>query len=137
MFQVKKILYPINLNSKDISTVNKALEIAQYFKSEIHILYVNDPAAGYRYPTDHEDAVSLKVQEAVPDEVLTGQKIVYAVSKGQLQKEIELYCKNNAIDLIITGHKHRNRLYAALFDSPDVNIIDTIQIPVMVIPKNN
>jgi nucleotide-binding universal stress UspA family protein len=135
MFQVKRILYPINLDSKNISTISKALEIAQLFKSEIHILYVNDPAAGYRFPTDREDAVSLRVQEVVPNEVLTSQKIVYAVSKGTLEKEIEKYCKDNGIDMIITGHKHRNKLYSSLFDSPDVNIIDAMKIPILVIPK--
>jgi nucleotide-binding universal stress UspA family protein len=102
---------------------------------EYYTRSTNDPAAGYRFPTDREDAVSLRVQEVVPNEVLTSQKIVYAVSKGTLEKEIEKYCKDNGIDMIITGHKHRNKLYSSLFDSPDVNIIDAMKIPILVIPK--
>jgi nucleotide-binding universal stress UspA family protein len=135
MQQFQNILYPINLDSKNISTVNKALEIARSLNSSVHILYVNDEGAGYRYPTDREDAVALKVQEVVPAELLNSLKITYAVSKGQLGQEILLYCKKNRIDLIITGHKHRNKLYSNLFDSPDVNIIDSIPVPVLVIPK--
>jgi nucleotide-binding universal stress UspA family protein len=135
MFQISNILYPINLNSKNISTVNKALEIAQYFNSTFHILYVNDPGASHWYPADHEDAVALKVKEVVPDETLNKSTIKYAVGKGSLGTEISEYCKNNNIDLIITGHKRRSRLYSILFDSPDVNIIDTIPVPVLVIPK--
>jgi hypothetical protein len=40
--------------------------------------------------------------------------------------EITAYCKNKSIDLIVTGHKRRSKLYSILFDSPEINIIDTI-----------
>ena len=92
--------------------------------------------AGYRHPTDHEDEVALRVKEVVPAELLENQKIIYAVSKGSLDKEIMKYCGKNNIDLIIAGHKHRNKLYSLLFDSPDENIIDAINLPVLVIPEN-
>jgi nucleotide-binding universal stress UspA family protein len=91
--------------------------------------------AGYRHPTDHEDAVALKVKGVAPAELLENQKIIYAVSKGALDKEIVRYCEKNNIDLIITGHKHRNKLYSLFFDSPDENIIDTINLPVLIIPE--
>jgi nucleotide-binding universal stress UspA family protein len=136
MLQFKNILYPINLDSENVSTVIKALEIAKTLNSHIHIMYVNDPGAGYRYPTDREDAVALKVQETAPKELLDQLKITYAVSKGSLADEIVAYCKKNNIDLIITGHKHRNKLYSKLFDTPDESIIDAIHIPVLVIPKH-
>jgi nucleotide-binding universal stress UspA family protein len=92
--------------------------------------------AGYRHPTDHEDAVALRVKEIVPAELLENQKIIYASSKGALDKEIVKYCEENNIDLIITGHKHRNKLYSLLFDSPDENIIDAINLPVLIIPES-
>ena len=136
MLNFKNILYPIDLDSKNISSVVKALEFAQMFKSKIHILYVNDIEAGYRHPTDHEDAVSLRIREVVPAELLENQKIIYAVSKGALAEEIKKYCGNNNIDLIITGHKHRNKLYSLFFDSPDENIIDAINLPVFIIPES-
>jgi Universal stress protein UspA and related nucleotide-binding proteins len=136
MLNFKNILYPIDLDTDNISSLMKALEFAKMFKSQIHILYVNDMQAGYRHPTDHEDEVALRVKEVVPPELLENQKIIYAVSKGSLDKEIVKYCGNNNIDLIITGHKHRNKLYSNLFDSPDENIIDAIKLPVLVIPEN-
>jgi nucleotide-binding universal stress UspA family protein len=135
MHAFNNILYPINLDSENINSVVKALEIAMTLKSRIHILYVNNAAAGYRYPADHEDAISLRLQEVVQDEILQKSNITYAVAKGDLAEEISVYCKNNNIDLIITGHKHRNKLYSMLFDSPDVNIIDSINIPILVIPR--
>jgi nucleotide-binding universal stress UspA family protein len=136
MLTFKNILYPIDLDSKNISSVVKALEFALMFNCPIHILYVNDIQAGYRHATDREDAVALRLREVVPDELLEHSMITYAVSKGALEEEIAKYCKNNNIDLIITGHRHRNKLYSMFFDSPDENIIDAINLPVLIIPEN-
>jgi nucleotide-binding universal stress UspA family protein len=135
MFQFKNILYPIDLDSANISPVLTAIEIAKNFNSSLHILYVNHPDAGYRYPTLQEEAVALRVEEIAAPELLNNVSITYSVSKGDLAAEITDYCMKNSIDLIITGHKHRNKLYSMLFDSPDENIIDKINLPVLVIPK--
>ena len=136
MLNFKNILYPIDLDAKNISSVVKALEIAQMFKSKIHILYVNDIQAGYRHATDREDAVALRVREVASLELIENLKITYASSKGALDEEIVKYCENNNIDLIITGHKHRNKLYSLFFDSPDENIIDAIKLPVLIFPES-
>jgi nucleotide-binding universal stress UspA family protein len=136
MLNFKNILYPIDLDSKNISSVVKALEFTQMLNCPIHILYVNDIQAGYRHATDREDAVALRVREVAPLELLENSKITYAISKGSLDKEIVKYCENNNIDLIITGHKHRNKLYSLFFDSLDENIIDAINLPVFIIPES-
>ena len=135
MFNIKNILYPINLDSSDISPVVKALEIAQSFNSTVHILYNNNPQAGYRCPADHKDDVALKVKEVAHVELLSRLNIVYAVTKGDLGEEIRNYCRKEKIDLVITGHKHHNKLYSLFFDTPDENIIDSVKLPVLVIPK--
>ena len=135
MFNIKNILFPIDLDAEDVSPVVTALEIAKTFHSPIHILYVNDIEAGFRHPTDREDAVALRVKGVASTELLDNQKIVYAVAKGKLDEEIVKYCQDNAIDLIIVGHKHRHKIYSALFDSPDINIIDAAKLPVLVIPQ--
>ena len=136
MINFKNILYPIDLDSDNVSSLIKALEFAQMFNAQVHILYINDSQAGYRHPTDHEDAVALKVRKIVPAELLKQAKITYAVSKGDLAAEIVKYSEENNIDLIITGHKRRNKLYYVLFDSPDEDIIEAINLPVLVIPEN-
>jgi len=110
--------------------LHKALEFAQFLSCRLHIIYVNDIEAGYRHPTDYEDAVALKVKEVVPDSILGNLNIIYAVSKGDTVEEIVKYAQNNNIDLIIIGHKHRGKLFSSIFDSTDVNVIDTILLPV-------
>ena len=131
----KNILYAINLNDENITSIIYALEFARLFNSRIHIVYVNDPQAGYRHPTDREDAVALKVREAVPESLLENLDVVYAVSKGNAAEEIVRYAQEHQVDLIMVGHKHRGKLYSTLFDSNDVSIIDEAMLPVLVIPE--
>lgn len=135
MLSFKNILYAINLDSKNISSLRKALEFAQLLNCSIHILYVNDVEAGYRHPTDREDAVALRVKEVIPESVLENLNITYAVSKGNTAEEVVKYAQEKNIDLIIVGHKHRGKLYSSVFDSTDVNIVDAALLPVLVFPE--
>lgn len=135
MKNFQNILYAIDLDAENISSVVYALEFAKLFNSRIHIMYVNDLQAGYRHPTDHEDAVALKVRETAPESLLENMDIIYAISKGSTAEEIVKYAQENQIDLIIAGHKYRGKLYPSLFDSTDVNIIDKALLPVLVIPE--
>ncbi len=112
-----------------------ALKVAKILKSEIHIFYVNDIQAGYRHPTDREDAVSMRVKDIAAGELPDTLKIIYAVSKGDLAQEIIKYCQDNNIDLVIVGHKYRHKMYYKIFDSADIKIIDAVKLPVLVIPQ--
>lgn len=131
----KNILYAINLNDENITSIIYALKFARLFNSRIHIVYVNDPQAGYRHPTDREDAVALRVRETVSESLLENLDVIYAVSKGNTAEEIVRYAQEHQIDLIMVGHRHRSKLYSSLFDSDDVNIIDTALLPILVIPE--
>jgi nucleotide-binding universal stress UspA family protein len=135
MRDFKNILYAMDLDAEHFSSVVRALEFARLFGSRIHILYVNDPQAGYRHPADHEDAVALKVKKAAPESLLESLEIIYAVSKGDTAREIVQYARENQIDLIVVGHKHRGKLYASMFDSTDVHIIDEAMLPILIFPE--
>ncbi len=135
MLKFRNIVFPINLDSKNLTFVKKVFELAVELSGRLHIIYVNDEQAGYRHPADSEEDIALKVKEVVPAELLEKLQVVYAVSRGSVAREIESYCKKEKIDLIIVGHKQRSKFYSFLFDSPDVNIIDSINIPILVIPK--
>lgn len=135
MLKFKNILYPLNFDSKELRNVTEVLEFALGFNAIVHFLFVNDEAAGYRHPTDFQDAVALKIKETVSEELLTRSKITYAVSKGDLGDEVKEYCLQNNIDLIITSHKHHSSLYSSLFDTPDEEILDSVNIPVLILPK--
>jgi len=135
MNNFRNMLYAIDLDAENITSLVDALEFAKLFNSRIHIMYINDLQAGYRHPTDHEDAVALKVRETAPEYLLEGMDIIYAISKGNTAEEIVKYANEHQIDLIMVGHKHRSKIYSSLFDSNDVNIIDNALLPVLVIPE--
>jgi nucleotide-binding universal stress UspA family protein len=135
MNEFRNVLYAIDLDAEKISSVVYALEFAERFKSRLHIVYVNDPQAGYRHPTDREDAVALKVKEVAPQSLLENLDIIYASSRGETAEEIVRYAGEHHIDLILVGHKHRGKIYSSMFDSSDVNIIDMALLPVLVIPE--
>jgi nucleotide-binding universal stress UspA family protein len=136
MLNPNNILFPINLDAKNLSYLKEVVDIAKGFKAKIHFLYVNDPQAGYRHPTDHEDAVAIKVQEYVPADQLDAASVVYAIGKGDLAAEVKEYCDKNKIDMIITTHKNRGKLFNALFDSPDQDILDAVKLPFLIIPRD-
>jgi len=135
MNEFRNMLYAIDLDADNVTSVVYALEFARLFKSRIHIVYINDPQASYRHPTDREDAVALRVKEAVPESLLENMDIIYASSKGNAAEEIVRYAREHQIDLIMVGHKHHSKIYSSMFDSTDVNIIDTALLPVLVIPE--
>ncbi len=135
MLCFKNMLYAIDLDEESINSLTDALDLAKMFKSRIHIVYVNDPMAGYRHPADKEDTVALRVRQSVPDAILEQLDVVYASLKGNVAEEIVQYASDNQNDLIIVGHKHRSKLYTAMFDSTDVNVIDSVLLPVLVIPE--
>ena len=135
MNDFRNILYAIDLDADNIASVAYALEFARLFKSRIHILYVNDPQAGYRHPTDREDAVALKVKETAPESLLENMDIIYASSKGNTAEEIVKYVQEHQIDIIIIGHKQHGKLYTSIFNSTDVSIVETARLPVLVIPE--
>ena len=130
----RNILCAIDLDGTHVASITYALEFARLFKSRVHFVYVNDAQAGYRHPTDREDAVALKVKEAVPESLLEDMDVLYAACKGDTAGEIARYVGDQKIDLIIVGHKHRSRIYSSMFDSADVHIIDTLMLPILVIP---
>jgi nucleotide-binding universal stress UspA family protein len=136
MKDFKNILYAIDLDDDNSVSIVYAMEFAQLLKSRVHILYINDREAGYRHPTDREDTIALKVKKSVPESLLESSDIVYAASKGDPADEIVKYAGKNGIELIIVGHKHRNKLFSSMFDSTDVNIIDVVKLPVLVIPED-
>lgn len=136
MLKFSNILYPLNLESNDMDNVEAVLEFIQGFNAVVHFLFVNDESAGYRHPSDFEDSVALKIKQAIPADLLNRSKIIYAVAKGDLGDEVKKYSKDNSIDLVITSHKHHSGIYSSLFDTPDEEIIDSVNIPVLILPKN-
>ena len=136
MFPPKKILYPINLDSKNIIILNRAFAMSRKINCHIDILYVNDSQAGYRHSRKTEVDVKKAVVDNTKEGLLDGMDINYHVAQGELAAEVKKFVETNNTDLIITGHKHHNKLFTSIFDTPEESIIDVVMVPVMVIPRS-
>ncbi len=134
MLTIKKILYPIDLDTPGENIVRQAVSIARQFGAQLHFLYVNHPQAGYRTPYNNEDEVALAVRGNISWDELSDVVVHYATSKGELEDEVNNYCEAQKIDLILISHKHHSKLYLKLFDTAQECIVNRADIPVMVLP---
>ncbi len=137
MNKYNTILYPINLDAPNKKMINEAISHAMRYDAELHILFVNNPQAGYRSPLEHEDDVKAAVMGNVDGLDVDQLSITYAIAIGEIGPAVQDYVKKNAVDLLITGHTHHTALYSLFFDTADEKIIDSVEIPILVLPKED
>ncbi|MBW2713223.1 MAG: universal stress protein [Deltaproteobacteria bacterium] len=135
MFDPKTILIPVEIDVDDFGWLSTALQFSRRVTADVYILFVNDSQAGYRHPAIDAEELEEKIREALEPEDLDGLSMHFLTSKGDLSSRVKEICVENQIDMIATGHKHHSRLYGRLFDTKDEEIIDTVSVPVLVIPK--
>ncbi len=137
MFDPKIILIPVEVDIDNYkSWLPVAFQACKRFDADaIHIFFVNDPQAGYRHPGIDADELKNRVTDTLDPSLLTGLTLEYGVSRGELGTEVNEYCDEHGIELIITSHKHHSRIFGHLFDTRDETIIDAVEVPVLVIPK--
>ena len=134
MLDVKKILYPIDLDAIEGSLVKDVLSIALQFDAELHFLFVNDEKASYRQAYNHEDDVALAVKESIPFELLQKVKASFAVSGGDLGEQVANYCSDKKMDLIIAGKSHHSNLYMTFFGTQEEELVNLAPVPVLILP---
>ncbi len=135
MFDPKTILIPVEIDIDDFGWLSTALQFSRRVTADVYILFVNDSQAGYRHPSIDVEELEEKIRSAVAPDELEGLSVQFLTSKGDLSSRVKEICAEKQIDMIATGHKHHSRLYGRLFDTKDEEIIDTVEVPVLVIPK--
>lgn len=135
MFKPSTILLPIDLKENGFEALAFAIDFAKQFEAELHCFYVNSPQAGYRSPKVSSELLQERV-EAEAGSALGDLRIYYAVSQGDLGKETREYNQKHGVDLVITTHEHHMRFYSSFLDTKDEEIIDTVKVPVLVMPKD-
>ncbi|MGL1902802.1 MAG: universal stress protein [Fibrobacterales bacterium] len=129
------ILYPINLDAPNKKMINEAINHAMRYDAALHILFVNNPQAGYRSPLEKEADVKRAVAHNVDSLDLDQLNITYAIAIGEVGSAVQDYVSKHPVDLIITGHTHHSALYSLFFDTADEKIIDAVNLPILVLPK--
>lgn len=135
MFDPKNILIPVEIDVDNFGWLPTALQFSRRVTADVYIFFVNDAQAGYRHPGIDEEDLEEKIRGAVEPDELDGLSVRFVVAKGDVGSCVKSFCDEKQIDMIATGHKHHWRAYGHFFDTKDEEIIDTVEIPVLVIPK--
>jgi len=114
-----------------------AIDLAQKYDAQLHVLYVVDVRAnsGFNmWPDMLEElqAVGKEVTQEIADKAeKSGIEVITEVKTGIPYKEINTYIRENDIDLITMGTRGKTGLDRILLGSVTEKIIRTSQVPVL------
>ena len=135
MFQPRAILLPVDLDDNGLDALPYAIDFAKQFGSALHLFFVNPPQAGYRHPSQSVDDLKERAAAHASAGDLAELSVEYAVSRGDLGNETHRYCEEHGVDLLITTHEHHTRFYTSLLDTRDEEIIESVDVPVLVLSR--
>jgi len=116
-----------------------AIDLAQKYDAQLHVLYVVDVRAnsGFNmWPDMLEElqAVGKEVTQEIADKAeKSGIEVITEVKTGIPYKEINTYIRENDIDLITMGTRGKTGLDRILLGSVTEKIIRTSQVPVLTV----
>lgn len=151
MFSPNKILVPTDFSRFSDQALQKAIDIAEQYKSQIHVLHVTRVAqrwpTGYslnlEVPTIEEyEAASVELAHKLIEEQinkLNGNKTLEIFSKvagGRPYKEIVTECEKNNIDLIVICSHGRTGIVSQLIGSVALQVAQHAPCHVLIVRGN-
>ena len=140
-----RLLLPIDTSAGSERAIEHALDAAERYDAELHVLYVVDTDAYSSYPGDEyvheseglESALEQAGEEAI-DEVLgaaesAGVETESAVRHGVPHEEILAYAEDSDIGLTVIGSKNRSGEYRRLLGSVAERVTRLADSPVTVV----
>lgn len=142
---MRQILVPIDFSSVTPQMIERALELADRFGSELHLLHVvaPDPAfVGYATgPESVREFVATELRDEhrrlheLATQLRNGSRTVHALSiQGDTVAKILERAKHVGADLIVIGSHGHGALYRALLGSISEGVLRGAPCPVLVIP---
>ena len=133
----KTILISLEGKEEENSVIHEAVRVASNLDAELMVIHVNDPGAGKVHMV--MGLLQLKTEDDLRNQFRTlgyetiADKIKIMIVEGtNYPKEIAKASEN--ADLLVTGHHHKNRLFAALIDSIDERVSDLVSCPMLIVP---
>lgn len=136
-----KILVPTDGSEGAEISVEHAIEIADKFDAEVHVLYVVD----IRAKTAGDVWANMigrfhDIGEEATDEIggmveERGLNSVKQVLEGVPHQEINNYAEENDIDMIVMGTHGRTGLDRVLLGSTTEKVVRTSEVPVMTVAR--
>ncbi len=98
----------------------------------LHILYVLPRSGG-----ETEDAAMERLQGLVAGAIGGVDSDILVVRKGCIEEQIVDYVKENAIDMVILGHRHKARRERVYVGSTVKTVISLAPGRILVVPVND
>ncbi len=139
------VLIPIDLDQGVEKAIDKALDTAESYDSELHILFVVDENIYSSYSGDEyihefeglEKALEQSGREAINDVAEEAEKrsinYVESIRYGAPEKEILEYSEDIDADLIVMGSKKRPGEYRQLLGSITDKVAQTASTPLLIV----
>jgi nucleotide-binding universal stress UspA family protein len=140
-----RILLPTDMSRGANRAIDHAIDAAQRYDAELHVLYVVDSDAYSSYPGDeyvHEfEGLEHALEEAGSDavEAITeraaeaGVETKAVVHHGVPHEEILEYMDEADVDLTVIGSKHRSGEYRRLLGSVAQRVANVAKRPVTIV----
>ncbi|MDN3656686.1 universal stress protein [Ferruginibacter paludis] len=145
-----KILVPVDFSPRSKAAVEKAVEIAQQYNCQIHLLHVanHSPFTTIALAEGHTMVPAIMVENKVELEAQMKRLIKYiellatdtvqvfcGIREGSWNESVVEYVYDNHIDLVLIGQNRSALTKRKMFVNPDF-IAEKTNIPVITIPSN-
>jgi nucleotide-binding universal stress UspA family protein len=139
------ILLPTDMSAGVENATEHAIDAAQRWDAELHVLYVVDAEAYSSYPADEyvhefegleaslEQAGEEAVDEIVAEAERNGVEATGVIREGIPHEEILAYMEEQDIDLTVLGSKHRPGEYRKLLGSVADRVSQMAERPVTIV----
>lgn len=120
------------------NVIHETVRMVRAFNAELTVFHVNAPAAG-------KASMMMEAQRLVTEEALRDQfrALGYNTAASKLKFNIVTSASlpkaiaqaTEGADLLVIGHRRKNRFLAAFADSADKRLADLVSCPVVIVPR--
>lgn len=134
----KKILVSLAGKEDERNVIQEAVRLSSITDAELTAFHVNDPGAGKAHMM--MDTLPLITEKDIREQF---RKLGYEKEADEIKVNIvagssypnEIAKATQSMDLLVIGHRHKNRFLSAFIDSVDERVADLVSCPVLVVPR--
>jgi nucleotide-binding universal stress UspA family protein len=133
----KKILIALEGREEEAAVIHQATQLADAFGAKLSAIHVNDPAAGKAHMLMNSLPLATEADIRAHFRKLGYEKTADAIDVNLIESSNYAGAIADAaqgFDLLVVGHRSKNRLVAALMDSIDERVADLVACPMLVVP---
>lgn len=127
MFQLQRILVPVDFSKYSRAALANAIELADQFKAELHLMHVSSEDEAQA-----REAIE-QLEQLVPAELMLTLKVAHSAVPGSPSREIVRKAVQDRFDLIVMGTHGRTGLVRLALGSVAEQVLRTAPCPVLIV----